>query len=94
MVQNDMYKVLSELESDELRERVADGSLSKEGYEITSKILHERGIRIPFSNTYEPRTYEPQNESFFVSIKGFYKEHPILSIFIFCLIVKVLHRSF
>ena len=94
MVQNDMYKVLSELESDELRERVADGGLSKEGYEITCKILHERGIRIPFSNTYEPCTYEPQNESFFVSIKGFYKEHPILSLVIFCIIMKILLRSF
>ena len=89
MVKNDMYQTLSELGNDELCERVADGGLSKEGYEITCKILNERGVRIPFSNTYEPRT-----ESFFISIKGFFKEHPFLSIVIFCVIVKVLHRGF
>ena len=93
MVKNNMYQVLSELESDELCERVADGGLSGEGYEITCKILNERGVKIPISKTYEPR-----NESFFISTKRFYKERPFLSIIIFSgitsALIKILQRLF
>ena len=93
MIKNNMYQVLSELESDELCERVADGGLTEEGYEITCKILNERGVKIPI-----PKTYEPRNESFFISIKRFYKERPFLSIMIFSGVttafIKLLYRLF
>ena len=43
-------------------------------------------------------TYEPRNESFFISIKRFYKEKPFLSIMIFSGIttafIKLLLRLF
>ena len=86
-----MYKMLSELESDELCERVTDGSLTEEGYEITCEILNERGVKIPPLGTYEIK-----RETLMFSIKRFCKDRPILSIIIFCfatnVVIKILQR--
>lgn len=87
MINEKMYQELSLLESDELCERIANGGLSKEGYEIHSKILNERGVNIPIQ-----RAVEDKSESFFSSIKNFTKERPFVSLIVLCGVVSVAQK--
>jgi len=84
---NDMYLILSELESGELCDRVANGELSEDGYKVTCQILTERGVPIPVS-----KPFEPNNEGFFDSLKRFIKERPFLSLIILSGTITILQR--
>ena len=85
MIDEKMYKILSNLDSEELSRRITEDELTEQGFEVASKILFERGQKIP------NRTKQPNNspdDSFINSFKRFAKERPILTVIIISLIQK------
>ena len=47
MIDEKMYKILSNLDSEELSRRISEDELTEQGFEVASKILVERGQKIP-----------------------------------------------
>jgi hypothetical protein len=91
MIDEKMYKILSNLDSEELSRRITEDELTEQGFEVASKILVERGQKIP------NRTKQPNNspdDSFINSFKRFAKERPILTIIIISFVLSVLLRLF
>ena len=68
MIDEKMYKILSNLDSEELSRRISEDELTEQGFEVASKILVERGQKIP------NRTKQSNNspdDSFVNSFKRF-----------------------
>ena len=91
MIDEKMYKILSNLDSEELSRRISEDELTAQGFEVASKILVERGQKIP------NRTKQSNNspdDSFVKSFKRFAKERPILTVIIISLILSISLRIF
>lgn len=86
-----MYKILSNLDSEELSRRISEDELTEQGFEVASKILVERGQKIP-NRIKQSNNFS--DDSFLETFKRFAKERPILTIIIISFVLSVLLRLF
>ena len=91
MIDEKMYKILSNLDSEELSRRITEDELTEQGFEVASKILVERGQKIP-NRTKQFNNFS--DDSFVETFKRFAKERPILTIIIISFVLSVLLRLF